>query len=297
MTHHAKRIGRIVVSAALVAVGIAWHGGQRARAADPVPLRLYVLDCGTIEKSDLTRYRLKPEEVANATLSMGCYLVVHPRGTLIWDTGGVPDSAWKPTGKPIPQHLTLPDGQTRDVTVTTPLLAQLASSGYSPDRITYVAFSHYHWDHTANANAFAHSTWIARAVERDAMLSAQPPAMSQPSTFSALRSAKAKIATGDFDVFGDGTVVMKLAPGHTPGHQVLFLRLPKTGNVVLSGDLYHYPEERRLGRVPAFDVEEAQTRASRAAIDTFLEKEHAQLWIQHDFAGFSKLKKAPAYYE
>jgi len=209
----------------------------------------------------------------------------------------MPDAGWKPTGKPMPQHLTLPDGQTRDVTVTTALLTQLASAGYSPDRITYLAFSHYHWDHTANANAFARSTWLARAVERDAMLSAQPPAMSQPSTFSALRNTKATNVTGDHDVFGDGTVVLKLAPGHTPGHQVLFLRLPKTGNVLLSGDLYHYPEERKLGRVPTFDVDEGQTRASRAAIDTFMAKEHAQLWIQHDLAGFSKLKKAPAYYD
>jgi glyoxylase-like metal-dependent hydrolase (beta-lactamase superfamily II) len=198
----------------------------------------------------------------------------------------------------MPQHLTLPDGQAREVTVTTPLLSQLAAAGYSPDRITYVAFSHYHWDHTANANAFARSsTWIARAVERDAMLSAQPPELSQPSTFSALRTAKVKIATGDFDVFGDGSVVMKLAPGHTPGHQVLFLRLPRTGNIVLSGDLYHYPAERRLGRVPTFEVDQAQTRASRAALDGFLAKEHAQLWIQHDLAGFSKLKKSPAYYD
>src|ERR1044071_9508300 len=110
----------------------------------------------------------------------------------------MPDNGWKPTGKPMAQHLTLPDGQTRDVTVTAPLLTQLASAGYSPDRITYLAFSHYSWDNTANANAFARSTWLARAVERDAMLSAQPPAMAQPSTFSALRSTKATIAAGDY---------------------------------------------------------------------------------------------------
>ena len=58
-------------------------------------------------------------------------------------------------------------------------------------------------------------------------------------------------------------MVIKLAPGHTPGHQVLYVRLPRTGPVVLSGDLYHYPEERRLGRIPTFEADQAQTRGAR----------------------------------
>jgi hypothetical protein len=67
--------------------------------------------------------------------------------------------------------------------------------------------------------------------------------------------------------------------------------------VVLSGDLYHYPEERKLGRVPTFEFNQEQTSATRAAIDAFLKKTGAQLWIQHDFAGNAKLKKAPSYYD
>jgi hypothetical protein len=87
------------------------------------------------------------------------------------------------------------------------------------------------------------------------------------------------------------------AHGHTPGHQVLYLKLAKTGGVVLSGDLYHYPEERSLDRVPTFEFNPAQTRATRVAIDAFLKKTGAQLWIQHDFNGFAKLKKSPGFYE
>jgi hypothetical protein len=98
MTRHTKVQGRLVASVALVVFGIVWSGAQRARAADPVPLRLYVFDCGTIDKSVLTRYRLTPQDVPDAKLSMGCYLVVHPQGTLLWDTGGMPDSGWTPTG-------------------------------------------------------------------------------------------------------------------------------------------------------------------------------------------------------
>jgi glyoxylase-like metal-dependent hydrolase (beta-lactamase superfamily II) len=101
----------------------------------------------------------------------------------------------------------------------------------------------------------------------------------------------------EHDVFGDGTVVIKSAPGHTPGHQVLYLKLAKTGGVMLSGDLYHYPEERVLDRVPTFEFDPERTRASRVAIDAFLKKAGAQLWIQHDFNGNARLRKSPEFYE
>ncbi len=281
-----------LVVAATVAASLA--AGQAAAPA----LRLYVFDCGTLDTADMSRYHLTRAEVKTTKLSMACFLVSHPRGTLMWDVGGVPDEDWMPTGSPVVHRLTLPDGQMREVTLRRPLLAQLIEAGFAPERITYLGLSHYHWDHTANANHFATSTWLARPAEREAMFSAQPPGMAMPSTYAALRTSKTvAITTDDYDVFGDGTVVMKLAPGHTPGHQVLVVKLPHTGTVVLAGDLYHYPEERALGRVPAFDVDEAQTRASRAAIEAFVKSTGAQLWIQHDYAANAKLKKSPAYYD
>ena len=75
------------------------------------------------------------------------------------------------------------------------------------------------------------------------------------------------------------------------------MKLAKTGDVVLSGDLYHYPEERMLNRVPTFEFNQDQTRATRVAIEAFLKKTGAQLWIQHDFTANARLKKAPDYYE
>jgi hypothetical protein len=66
---------------------------------------------------------------------------------------------------------------------------------------------------------------------------------------------------------------------------------------MLSGDLYHYPEERKLGRVPTFEFNQDQTRATRMAIEAFLNKTGVQLCIQHDFAGNAKLKKSPNFYE
>jgi glyoxylase-like metal-dependent hydrolase (beta-lactamase superfamily II) len=284
----------LAVAAAFALATASGSGGAQA----PVSLRLYVFDCGTLHVADMGRFQLKKEGVSTTDLSVACYLVVHPKGTLMWDTGAVPDSAWKPTGGPVPQHIVLPDGEQRDVIVRKSLQSQLAEVGYAPADITYLALSHYHYDHTANANAFAGATWLVRQIERDAMFVPNPAGAAQPSTYSALRNSKTVLlANDDYDVFKDGTVVIKFAPGHTPGHQVLYLKLRNTGGVLLSGDLYHFPEERSLGRIPTFEYNQDQTRASRAAIEAFLKQSGAQLWIQHDFAGNAKLKKSPAFYD
>jgi glyoxylase-like metal-dependent hydrolase (beta-lactamase superfamily II) len=257
-----------------------------------------VFDCGTIEHVDPVRFGLKPEEVKTPRMSVACYLVVHPKGTLIWDTGAVPDSDWTPTHQAQNHRLILAGGLTRDVTLREPFLTQLAAVGYSPQDITYLALSHYHYDHTANANAFAGATWLVPQSERDAMFAATPPPFSRPTDYAALAHAKTIILSSDeYDVFGDGTVIIKAAPGHTPGHQVLYVRLAQTGGVLLGGDLYHFPEERALGRVPTFDYDSAQTRASRAKIDAYLRRMGGQLWIQHDFTADAALKKAPAFYQ
>ncbi|PYU33932.1 MAG: MBL fold hydrolase [Acidobacteria bacterium] len=258
-------------------------------APAPRSLRLYVFDCGNL-KIDPTPYGFTKDDLAATDMSVPCFLVAHPKGALMWDTGVLPDSVFTSAGS-------VTQGR---VTVTKPLKAQLAAVGYAPADITYLALSHCHFDHTANANDFAGATWLARQAERDAMF-AQPTAYARcinPENFSALRNSKTVILKEeDHDVFGDGTVILKSAPGHTPGHQVLFLKLRKTGPILLSGDLYHYPEERAQHHVPATEFSREQTAATREAIEAFLKKSGAQLWIQHDFTANAKLKKAPAYYE
>ena len=99
-------------------------------------------------------------------------------------------------------------------------------------------------------------------------------------------------------MFGDGTVVIRQARGHTEGHTVLYVKLAKTGGVVLSGDLYHYPAERTLNRLPTFEVSEAETasRAYRARSSSCGARTRA-LWIQHDLLAHRKLKKAPEFYD
>ncbi|MGI8784050.1 MAG: N-acyl homoserine lactonase family protein [Acidobacteriota bacterium] len=293
-------IGAIIAAVVLAVVpGVAGQTTPSSkRRAQPRSVRIYVFDCGTLHIADTGRFRLKKEEVATSDLSVPCFLVSHPRGTLMWDAGAVPDGAWKPTGAPVKHHVVLPDSQTRDLTMRKTLVGQVAEVGYSLADITHLALSHYHYDHTANANPFAGATWLVRKAEREAMFADKPPGTTLPSSYAALRKSKTVIIDRDeHDVFGDGSVVIKSAPGHTPGHQLLYVKLANMGGVVLSGDLYHYSEARMLKRLPTFDFNEGQSGATRAAIEAFLKKTGAQLWIQHDFTSNARLKKAPDYYQ
>ncbi|HYR86896.1 MAG TPA: N-acyl homoserine lactonase family protein [Terriglobia bacterium] len=262
---------------------------QQRKPQPPKSVRLYVFDCGSLNIPDTSPYQLKKEELATTYMSVACFLVAHPRGTMIWDAGAVPETAFKPGGGP---------GTLRYATASTPFRVQLAEIGYAPADITYVAFSHFHWDHIGNANLFAGSTWLTRKLERDIMFSEPPSPRTEPANYSALKNSKTVIITKDeHDVFGDGTVVIKSTPGHSPDHQVLFLKLAKTGPIVLSGDLYHYPEERKLNKIPTTEFNAAQTIASRSALEAFLKKTHAQLWIQHDFTANARLRKSPDFYD
>ena len=259
------------------------------RAQPPQSVRLYVFDCGQLNIADVSVYQLKRDEMATNLMSVPCFLIAHPRGNLMWDVGAVPDSAFKAGGEPP----TLRSG-----TSTKTLQAQMAESGYAPRDITHLAFSHFHWDHVGNANLFAGATWLVRQSEREVMFAEPPSPRTEPANFSALRNSRTvTISTNDHDVFGDGTVVIKATPGHSPGHQVLFVKLARTGPIVLSGDLYHYPEERSLNRVPTTEFNVQQTVASRAALDSFLQQSKAELWIEHDFTANAKLKKSPAFYD
>jgi N-acyl homoserine lactone hydrolase len=253
-------------------------------------LRLYVMDCGTIVPMDPALYGLKAEEIHGDTgFVTPCYLIVHPKGTLAWDVGQVPD-------KDIPD-----DGTVVQQTVlkaSRRLSTQLREIGYEPKDITYLAMSHYHADHTANANAFAHATWIVQQGDYDMMFTPGDVPIRAPETYKDLKDAKRiMLHNEDHDVFGDGTVIIKTAPGHTPGHQMLFLRLKKFGPLLLAGDLYHLPEEKSLDRVPTFDYNADMTRATRKRVDEFLATTHATMWIQHNPATYATLKKSPEYYE
>ena len=183
-------VAPFIMLAVAVSAGVQTIASPGRRAEPPQSVRLYVFDCGTLHIANIGRFRLRRDEVATTDLSVACFLVAHPKGALIWDPGAVPDTAWKPTGAPVNYHLVLPDGGERYLTMRRTLKTQLAEVGYSPVDVTYLALSHYHYDHTANANAFAGATWLVRQGEREAMFADRPPAVTMPSSYAALRNSK-----------------------------------------------------------------------------------------------------------
>ena len=281
------RIGLLTLLAAVAAVPFA----EPQSAPQVKTVRLYVFDCGVLVRGEPTAYNLTREQVGDTNFSDACFLVAHPRGTLLWDVGIIPDAQIPPGGVEIPAGR---GGNSNKAQKT--LKSQLAQIGYRPADITYLAVSHGHADHVANANDYASSTWLVQKAERENMFSDQARKSAAFPTYSALENSKRVDLTGDYDVFKDGSVILKSTPGHTPGHQSLFVKLANTGPVVLTGDLYHYAAERTLGTLPNNDNKE-MTKASRTALEDFLKKMGAQLWIQHDIGANAKLKKSPLYYD
>jgi glyoxylase-like metal-dependent hydrolase (beta-lactamase superfamily II) len=251
------------------------------------PTRIYIFDNGMISGLSPTLFNFEPEELAEVDFTNRSYLIVHPAGTLQFDAGAIADEAFAD------QDGTVIDGI---MSADKPLLPQLAAAGFTPDDIDFFAMSHYHSDHTGNANAFANSTWIVQRAERGFMFADEPEGIVNTASYEALRNAETIVLdNADHDVFGDGSVLLMTAPGHTPGHQVLAVRLENSGWIVLGGDLYHYPEERTTGRVPSFEFDAEQSRASRAHIEAFLKDTGATLWIEHDIATHRDLPAPPAY--
>ena len=134
------RFNQILVLISLAAAPLAAQGDHPAHRAPKLPksLRLYIFDCGVLKPADAKAYGF--DKVAELKMSVPCFLVAHPKGTLMWDVGVVPDSDFKADGKPVTQGF---------IEVAKPLKPQLEAVGYEPEDIKYIAFSHYHIDHTA----------------------------------------------------------------------------------------------------------------------------------------------------
>lgn len=201
-------------------------------------IRLYAADCGRIDFKDLGIFSDTGDyNGRSGSMADPCFVIRHPQGVLLWDVG---------LGDALVGHDVPPNSDGVSLHVESRFLDELSRIGLKPADVTYLGFSHFHLDHTGNANAFAHSTWIINKAELDWALQDPTPPIVDLKTFDGYRSAKTRIIDSDFDVFGDGTVRILVAPGHTPGHQVLFLKLRKAGPVILSGDLYHMRSDRAV---------------------------------------------------
>src|SRR5580700_4546264 len=261
------------------ALGVAF--GSSAESAAGVE-RLYVLDCGRLSAPDQSRWSPGVNVGVPIELSDNCYLIHHAQGWFLRDTGLADAVAATPEG------VTAANGALRLKRAKT-LAAQLDALGVKPADIKGMAISHTHPDHIGNVELFPQVMLYVQKAEYE-----WPGENGKP-RFNP--SHPVTLLEGDRDVFGDGSVMIISTPGHTPGHQSLLVRLPKTGAVVLSGDAVHFKDNWDHRRVPTMNVSKEQTLASMQRIADIVEKEHGQLWINHDKPQSDAQKKAPDYYE
>jgi glyoxylase-like metal-dependent hydrolase (beta-lactamase superfamily II) len=267
-----------------------------AQAATPPKVtspRLYILDCGYITPMDPALFSLKKEEIkSDASFVSPCYLVVHPRGTLIWDVGQVPDAKIKDDGS---------EAEEQDILKARHRLStQLAALGYQIKDIDFLAMSHYHADHTANANAFVGSTWIVQQAEYDMMFSDAQVGIRTPDSYKDLKNAKRiTLKNEDHDVFGDGTMIVKRWVAHTPGSQMMTVKLKNTGLVILTGDNVYFRENVEKNLPPNIVLAYLPTGFFTAYewIRQTMAAQKADFFTAHDPDAWKAMKKAPAYYD
>ncbi|MGY4506576.1 N-acyl homoserine lactonase family protein [Bradyrhizobium sp. USDA 3650] len=273
---------RITLALAVAALALSGHAALAQSEKTGVE-KLYVLNCGEGTAGDISRWTPGLNEGKTMDFVDSCYLVKHAKGWFLWDTGIADAVAAMPNG--------LAPADPKAVTWRRPktLAAQLEQLGLKPDNVKMMAVSHTHPDHTGNVELFPQATLYVQKAEYD-----WPGANNEP-RFKP--SHPVELLAGDKDVFGDGSVTILSTPGHTPGHQSLLVKLPKSGAVVLSGDAVHFKDNWDNRRVPSMNANKDQSAASMQKIADTLSKEKAQLWINHDKVQRDGQKMAPEFYD
>lgn len=256
-------------------------------AASATPkVKLFALDCGSFVLANAASFSVTHDfDGQPAKLSNPCFLIRHPKGDLVWDAG-------------IPLSMAAKPGATggsmfRNATVT----EQLAQLKMTPADVEYFAISHSHFDHVGEANLFAGATWIVDKDERDWMFRDAARKSGQFPFYARLENAKTRLIEGgeDIDVFGDGSVRMLQAPGHTPGHMVLLVRLRKAGAILLTGDMWHLAQSRAKRTIPFVNTDRAETLVSMDKVEAVAADTKARVVRQHVPEDFEALPKFPAW--
>jgi N-acyl homoserine lactone hydrolase len=274
-----KTSGVVIAALAALSFFAAAASAQTKSGVD----KLYILNCGEGVAGDISRWSPGVNVGKSMEFADNCYLIHHTEGWLLWDTGVADAIAAMPDGQapadPKATHWRRPKT----------LASQLDQLGVKPTDIKFVAISHTHPDHIGNVELFPQAMLLVQKAEYEW------PGTNGVSRFKPDHPVSK--LEGDHDVFGDGTATLIATPGHTPGHQSLLVKLPKTGAVVLSGDVVHFQSNWENRGVPSLNTDKEKSLTSMQRIADLLAKEKAQLWINHDKAQRDTLKMAPDYYD
>jgi glyoxylase-like metal-dependent hydrolase (beta-lactamase superfamily II) len=249
-------------------------------AQAPVPeVTLTRLQCGTNGAPTNVGLRFSDVYAFSGLMvqtTFSCYLIKHGDDYMIWDTGNPPTA-----------------GATAPKSTLTQLLAEV---NVTPAQVKFVGISHYHGDHTGQANQFPSATLLIGKADWDLLNDPKSPAASGAQMFAPWTSGGGKIEPlpGDKDVFGDGSVLILNTPGHKPGHHSLLVKLKTMGNVLITGDLTHFHENYDTNGVPTFNADRAATLASLDRFKKIATNLKATVIIQHDQRDVTKLPAFPA---
>ncbi len=254
------------------------------KSAKKSGVKLHVFSGGKIIVNNLelfsqdTTYHGQSKTFADAF-----YVIQHPKGNLMWDAG-------------LPENLigqkpyTDPSGAFT-VSRKDSVVNQLKSIGLKISDFKYFALSHNHFDHIGHANTMKDATWLVQENEYNFFRS-DIAKEKHAELYNGIKDlTNPKKINGDYDVFGDETVIIKYAPGHTIGHQTLYLNIGLEKPVILVGDLYHFEENRMNKGVPIFNHNVENTLKSMEVIEQFAKEKGAEIIIQHSPKDFDKLKK------
>lgn len=222
------------------------------------------------------------------------YLIQHPRGLVLFDTGmnvevsdGNCANYW---GQGLCGAFTAIQG--RDEVID----RQLRNLGFTPEDVTHVVYSHFHLDHAGNIKMFPKARHVVQKAE---LKTAWWPEKFQRAAYvlkdyDGTRDYDFVQLEGDFDLFGDGSLLLLDTQGHTQGHQSLQVNLKNTGTVLLAADAV-YTAENEAGVIPGITW---NTNASMRAIDRLKQIRDATqgaLWYSHDPAQHAERTKIKVY--
>jgi N-acyl homoserine lactone hydrolase len=253
-------------------------------------VRLYVLETGLIECADFAIFSPNAHPGSRQDMPVRSYLIVHPQGTLLWDTGIEDAIGDAPEGRPIMHSIVFKVPRT--------LRAQLEEIRLDPGAVDYLALSHLHIDHVGNVALFDDATVLLQQAEHDAGYGPNAEELTLiPESYAALNRDRIQTVVGDHDVFGDGAVVLTSLPGHTPGHQGLLVHLRDSGPILLATDVAYTARDYAEAAVRTANVDLDQSRRSIERAKR-IEREHgATVWLHHDPEVQRKIRTAPDYYE
>ena len=260
-------------------------GGPHGRRG----LQLYVLDTGLIECSDYALFSPSAGQREHRSMSVRSYLVVHPDGVLLWDTGISDAIAAQPAGERVADAIRF--------CVPVTLRSQLAAIEQDVAGVELIGLSHMHIDHVGNLEQFPSASVVMQEAEYDAAYGPRAEQLTYiPESYAPLDRARIRTIVGEHDVFRDHTVVMTPLPGHTPGHQGLLVTLPQTGPILLAGDIAYSAADYAASAVRTLNVDLDASRRSIEAAKALERDLGARTWLHHDLEAQQVIGTAPNCY-